>query len=108
MRHSTRLRRVMSPHVVDLDRAGLSAVLDVSANTVASRSSRRTLFEEAGAAHRLHSRDVADTVCRARLRARNASGTRAFTVTEVRFDLFSRDFVAPSSEKGFPMIVYRP
>jgi hypothetical protein len=36
----------MSPHVVDLDRAGLSAVLDVSANTVASRSSMRTLFEE--------------------------------------------------------------
>ncbi|MDH2312628.1 AAA family ATPase [Methylobacterium brachiatum] len=108
VRHSTRLRSVMGPHVVDLLRGGLSVVLDFPANTVASRAWMRTLFEEAGVAHRLHYLDVADDVCRARLRARNASGTHDFTVTDAQFDLFTRYFVAPSPEEGFRVIVHRP
>ena len=108
VRHSTRLRSVMGPHVVDLLRAGVSVVLDFPANTIASRAWMRTLFEEAGVAHRLHHLDVADDVCRARLRARNASGAHDFTVTDAQFELFTRYFVAPAEEEGFDVILHRP
>ncbi|MCJ2057147.1 ATP-binding protein [Methylobacterium sp. J-048] len=108
VRHSTRLRSVMGPHVVELLRAGLSVVLDFPANTRASRAWMRTLFEEAGVAHRLHYLDVADEVCRARLRARNASGTHDFTVTDAQFELFAQYFVAPTEEEGFTVILHRP
>lgn len=107
VRHSTRLRSVMGPHVVDLLRAGLSVVLDFPANTRASRDWMRTLFEEAGVAHRLHYLDVADDVCRARLRARNAVGTHDFTVTDAQFALFTQYFVAPTPDEGFDLIVHR-
>ena len=108
VRHSTRLRGVMGPHVVDLLRAGLSVVLDFPANTRASRDWMRTLFEEAGAAHRLHFLDVADDVCRARLRTRNAAGTHEFTVTDAQFALFTQYFVAPTQDEGFDLVVHRP
>ncbi|MCJ2092840.1 MULTISPECIES: AAA family ATPase [unclassified Methylobacterium] len=108
VRHSARLRSVMGPHVVDLLRAGLSVVLDFPANTLASRAWMRTLFEEAGVAHRLHSLDVSDDVCKARLRARNASGTHDFTVTDAEFELFTQYFVAPTPEEGFNVILHRP
>ena len=67
----------------------------------------RTLFEEAGAAHRLHYLDVADDVCRERLRTRNAAGTHDFTVTDAQFALFTQYFVAPTQDEGFDLIVHR-
>jgi len=107
-RHSARLRSVMGPHVVDLLRAGLSVVLDFPANTVANRDWMRTLFEDAGVAHRLHYLDVADDVCKARLRARNASGAHDFTVTDAQFELFTQYFAAPTPDEGFDVILHRP
>ena len=92
---------------MDLLRAGLSVVLDFPANTRASRDWMRTLFEEAGVVHRLHYLDVADDVCRERLRARNAAGTHDFTVTDAQFALFTRYFVAPTPDEGFDLIVHR-
>jgi predicted kinase len=73
VRCAARLREPMEPHLVALLRAGLSVVLDFPANTVTSRAWMRRLFDEAEVEHRLHRLDVPDAVCKARLRARNAS-----------------------------------
>src|SRR4051794_8037583 len=100
VRNSSRLRGVMGPHVVALLRAGVSAVLDFPANTLASRAWMRGLFEAAGAAHQLHYLDVPDEICKTRLRARNEEGRHAFTVTDEEFDLFTSYFVAPTPKEG--------
>jgi len=107
-RNSRRLREVMGDHVVTLLRAGLSVVLDFPANTPASRQWMRGLFERAGARHRLHFLDVADDICKARLRARNAAGTHAFNATDAEFDLFTSYFVPPSADEGFLVETCRP
>ncbi|MGJ5072769.1 AAA family ATPase [Bradyrhizobium oligotrophicum] len=105
VRNSSRLRSVMGPLVVALLRAGVSVVLDFPANTPASRAWMRGLFEAAGVPHQLHHLDVPDEVCKARLRARNAEGRHAFTVTDEEFDLFTSYFVAPTADEGFNVIV---
>ena len=106
VRCSARLRAAMGPHVADLLRAGLSVVLDFPANTVASRSWMRSIFEAAGAAHRLHVLDVPDEVCKARLRDRNAGGGHEFAVSEAQYDAFTRHFAPPTAVEGFEMLVY--
>jgi predicted kinase len=107
-RNAARLRAAMTPHLVTLLRAGLSLVLDFPANTPASRAWMRAMFEEAGAAHRLHWLDVPDHVCKARLRARNTAGTHEFTVDDATFDLFTSRFVPPGADEGFDVVVHRP
>ena len=101
VRNARRLREAMGDHVVALLDAGLSVVLDFPANTPASRQWMRSLFERAGAEHRLHFLDLPDEVCKARLRARNAAGTHAFNVSDAEFDLFTSYFVPPSADEGF-------
>lgn len=101
VRNSRRLREVMGDHIVALLEAGLSVVLDFPANTPVSRQWMRSLFERAGADHRLYFLDVPDEVCKARLRARNATGTHAFNTSDAEFDLFARYFVPPSADEGF-------
>ena len=108
VRNSARLRSVMGPHLVALLRAGVSVVLDFPANTPASRAWMRGLFAQAGVAHQLHHLDVADEICKARLRQRNQEGRHVFTVTDEEYDLFSSYFVAPTPDEGFDMIVHRP
>jgi len=104
VRASARLKQVMAEHVVALLSAGVSVVLDFPANTVSSRAWARGIFEKAGVAHRLHFLDVPDEVCKARLRARNASGEHPFETTDAEFDLITRHFVAPSEAEGFHVI----
>ena len=104
VRASARLKQVMAEHVVALLAAGVSVVLDFPANTVSSRAWARGIFEKAGVAHRLHFLDVPDEVCKARLRARNASGEHPFETTDAEFDLITRHFVAPSEAEGFHII----
>ncbi|MDQ0607068.1 putative kinase [Variovorax sp. W1I1] len=104
VRTSTRLKQVMAEHVVALLEAGVSVVLDFPANTASSRAWARGIFEKAGVAHRLHFLDVPDEVCKARLRARNASGEHPFETTDAEFDLITRHFVAPSEAEGFHVV----
>jgi predicted kinase len=96
----------MGPHVVALLRAGLTVVLDWPANTVASRAWMRGIFEAAGAAHKLHVLDVPDEVCLARLRARNAEGAHAYTVSESEFAELTRYFEPPTIDGGFDVMIY--
>jgi predicted kinase len=107
VRNSARLRSAIATHLVDLLRSGLSIVLDFPANTPSSRAWMRTLFEGAGCSHRLHYLDVADEVCKARLRRRNKSGDHEFTVSEEDFDLFTAHFVPPIAEEAFEVIRHR-
>ena len=101
---SGRLRAALAPHVVELLTAGLSVVLDFHANTVASRQWMRSLFEEAGAGHRLHFLDMPDEVCRARMHARHAAGGDG--VTDAEFDHVTSFFVSPDPSEGFDVIRY--
>lgn len=103
-----RLKRAMEPHVVALLKAGMSVVLDFPANTVANRNWMRSLFEAAGAAHRLHYLDVPDEICKSRLHARNATGAHPYIVTDEQFEAISQHFVAPDASEGFDLVTYRP
>lgn len=108
VRNSTRLRDAMTAHLIVLLRSGMSVVLDFPANTVASRAWMRTLFEEAGCAHRLHYLDVTDAVCKARLHRRNVAGEHEFNASDDDFALFTSHFVPPSSKEGFEVVLHRP
>jgi predicted kinase len=105
IRCSRRLRDAIGPHVQDLLGMGVSVVLDFPANTPPMRSWMRTLFEAAGADHRLHFLDVPDDVCKLRLRARNAAGTHDFAASDAEFDQISSYFVPPSEAEGFKVIL---
>ena len=101
VRCAARLRAAMAPHIEALLRSGLSVVLDFPANTPDTRSWARDIFERAGAAHRLHFLGISDSVCKARLRSRNASGEHPYETSDAQFDLITRHFVAPSADEGF-------
>jgi predicted kinase len=102
-----RLREAMGPHLVALLRGGTSVVLDFHANTLASRAWMRSVYEQAGANHKLHFLDVPDDVCRERLRQRNAAGTHEYVVSDEIFDQITSHFVAPGQDEGFRTILYR-
>ena len=107
-RLSARLRAAMGPHVVDILRHDLSVVLDFPANTVSWRSWMRSLITEADVAHELHVLDVPDTICKERLRRRNADGEHPYQVSEENYDLFTSYFVPPGPGEGFNIVVHMP
>jgi len=107
-RLSVRLRAAMAPHVVDILRQGLSVVLDFPANTVGYRNWMRSLIAQAGVAHELHLLDVPDTICKQRLRQRNAEGEHPYQVSEATYDLFTSYFVPPRPHEGFNVVVHAP
>jgi predicted kinase len=99
-----RLRAALTPHIVDVLRAGVSVVLDFHANTLGARQWMRALFEEAGASHQLHFLDVSDEVCRARMHARKAVGGSG--LSDAQFDHVTSFFVPPDESEGFNVIRY--
>lgn len=107
MRFSAKLRGAMAPHVELLLAAGVSVVLDYPANTVAQRRWMQSLVECSNQSHQMHVLDVPDAVCLARLRARNASGTHPFSVTDAQFFRFAAHFVPPRPVEGFNVIQHR-
>jgi predicted kinase len=107
-RLSARLRAAMGPHVADILRQHLSVVLDFPANTVSHRQWMRSLITQTNVAHELHLLDVPDTICKQRLRQRNAHGEHAYQVSEATYDLFTSYFVPPGADEGFNVIVHTP
>jgi predicted kinase len=105
-RLSARLRDAMGPHVVDILRHDLSVVLDFPANTVKWRSWMRSLIDEAEVAHELHVLDVADAICKQRLRQRNAGGEDPYEVSEETYELFMSYFVPPRPDEGFNIVTH--
>lgn len=107
-RLSIRLRAAIGPLIVDILKQGISIVLDFQANTVRVRSWMRSLITEAEARHELHLLDVPDSVCKQRLRARNAGADHPFQVSDAEFEVISSHFVPPRPEEGFNVIVHQP
>lgn len=105
VRLSVRLRAAMASHVVHLLRIGVSVVLDFPANTTRQRAWMRQIIDQSGADHILHLLDVSDEVCKARLKARNASGKHPFETSDEQFDLFTSHFAPPTSDEGFNVVV---
>jgi predicted kinase len=103
---SERLRNTLEPHIVELLRSGLSVVLDFPANTVEYRLWMRQIFEAADCQHQLHMLDVSDDTCKARLRARNASGSHEFQVSDEEFGRISSYFERPTDEEGFNLQIH--
>lgn len=108
VRFSARLRAAMGPHIIDILRQGLSVVLDFPANTVTYRNWMRSLITQAEVVHELHLLDFPDTICKQRLRQRNAEGEHPYQVSEATYDLFTNYFVPPGSEEGFNIVVHTP
>ena len=106
-RYSRRLQNAMGPHVVSLLKAGMSVVLDFPANTLASRSWMRRIFEDAQAANELHFLEVSDETCKRRLRERNSAGEHPFETSELDYELFTSYFVPPTYEEGFNLVLHR-
>ena len=106
LHYATRLRKIMTPHVSALLRAGMSVVLDFPANTVAQRRWMRQIVQDTGVAHQMHVLDLPDDVCLARLRARNAQGAHQFAVTEAQFRQFAKHFTAPTKDEGFNVVLH--
>ncbi|WP_286072007.1 ATP-binding protein [Stenotrophomonas sp. 57] len=104
LQRAATLRAVLTDHLRGLLQAGVSVVLDFPFNTPATRAWARDLFEPAGAAHQLHFLDIADEVCKARLRARNARGEHPFQASDGEFEQITRHFVPPAREEGFVVI----
>ena len=107
-RLSARLRAAMGPHVVNILRHNLSVVLDFPANTVNWRNWMRSLITDADVAHELHVLDVPDTICKERLRRRNADGEHPYQVSEENYDLFTSYFVPPGPGEGFNIVLHTP
>lgn len=106
LQRAATLRSVLTDHLRALLQAGVSVVLDFPFNTPATRAWARDLFEPTGAAHRLHFLDVADEVCKLRLRARNARGEHPFQASDEAFEQITRHFVAPAADEGFVVMRY--
>ncbi|TFZ46080.1 ATP-binding protein [Stenotrophomonas maltophilia] len=106
LQRAATLRNVLTGHLQALLRAGVSVVLDFPFNTPATRAWGREVFESASAAHQLHFLDIADEVCKARLRARNARGEHPFQTSDEEFAQITRHFVAPAAGEGFIVIRY--
>ncbi|GBU14199.1 cell division protein ZipA [Enterobacterales bacterium] len=108
VRCSAKLREAMAPHLIALLQAGMSVVLDFPANTLANRQWMKGIVEQSGANNSLYFLDVADDVCKARLRARNQAGEHDFSATDQQFDFITSFFVPPTEAEGFNIVVMTP
>jgi predicted kinase len=105
--YSKRLKTVIAPHVVELLSKGVSVVLDFPANTPASRSWMRGIFESADAAHVLHFVDTPNERCIEQLQKRNREKPEgSMEMTTEQFEHITSFFVPPQSDEGFHIQVY--
>ena len=93
------LKNLLAEHVIALLGAGLSVVLDLPANTVASRQWAKSIATQAAVAHTLHWLEVPDQVCKQRLHLRNQSGSHPFIVDDATFERISEYFVPPRDDE---------
>ena len=97
---AARLNAAMTPHLVELLRAGLSLVLDWPANTVAGRAWMRGLADEAGVQCTLHWLDLSDDAAWSRCETRNAAGDHPYRMTRAQFDEITGYFQPPTAGGG--------
>jgi predicted kinase len=106
---SLRLRTVIGSLVTDLLRNGQSVVLDFPANTRASRSWYRSLFEGADAHHVLHFVDTAERLCLDRIATRNTERPEgSHHLSEADFAHITSFFEPPQADEGFNIQLGEP
>lgn len=107
---SRRLRSALAPHVVELLRLGNHVVFDLGANNIPrGRAWVRSIFEAAGADHRLHYLPVDDATCLERVRQRNESqpaGVFFGIVADALVREVNTHFTPPAPEEGFQVVTY--
>ncbi len=105
IQYSSRLKRILLPHVQSLLLRGTSVVLDFPANTREQRNTLRTLYEQANVLHVLHYVDVSDAGCKHQLRERskNKPPGSAFT-SDAEFDAITKYFQPPTDDEGFNVV----
>jgi predicted kinase len=105
VKHSSRIRQALTPHIGSLLSMGNNVVLDFPANTRLQRAWFRELFESAGAPHELHYIEASDELCKRQLRERSRHlppGTP--WTTEAEFDMIMAHFDPPGDDEGFHVI----
>jgi len=107
VRLARQLREVVGPLVMDLLKARVPVVLDFPANTIADRQWLRGLADASGVAHCVHSLELDDDTCRARLHVRNARAEHEFAATDAEFDVITRYFQTPEEREGLTIEVHR-
>jgi len=105
IQYSTRLKNIITPHVILLLKQGSSVVLDFPANTIKQRKQLRSIFEAADVSHVLHYVDASDEKCKEQLKKRNKINPDqvAFT-SEEEFDAINQYFQVPSENEYFNII----
>jgi len=107
LQHAARLKAVVAPHVQALLAQGLSVVMDFPANTPAARAWMRSIFEAAGADHRLHHVAVPDHLCKQQLARRNHERPEgSMVMSEAQFDQITALFQPPLPAEGFTVQVH--
>ena len=104
-----RIRSVIAPLTVDLLQLGTSVVFDFAGNTIDDRRWVRSIFERAGADHRLHYIPTDDDVCGERVRQRNVSqpaGLFYGHVTDQQVEEANKHFTATGQDEGFMVVVH--
>jgi predicted kinase len=106
---AAKIRSVIGPMSVALLKLGTSVVFDFAGNTSNDRRWVRSIFESAGADHRLHYIPVDDLTCKARVGQRNLSQPEGLFfghVTEQQVDEVNTYFTPPGAEEGFIVVVH--
>ncbi|MEO8677887.1 MAG: ATP-binding protein [Vicinamibacterales bacterium] len=107
LEYSSRIGRMVAPHVAAVLSRGVNVVLDFPANTRTQRAWFRGIIDAAGVEYELHLLDTPDDICKAQLKARSAHlppGTK--WTTEADFELIASHFQRPAEDEGFTVIVH--
>jgi predicted kinase len=107
LRASAKCRSVIGPLSVELLRHGVSVVFDFAANTIKGRQWVRSLFEAAGADHRLHVLEATDAECLDNIHRRNQempAGIYWGHVSDELFHAVNPHIVPPTADEGFQLV----
>ena len=106
--YSQRLRKLISPHCVELLRRGINVVLDFPANTPKCRQWLKHIVEQAKARHVLHYVATPKEQCRQQLHQRIAEqGDNASPIGLKEFERINQYFVPPDVAEGFNVEIKR-
>ncbi|MEP4036305.1 ATP-binding protein [Pseudophaeobacter sp.] len=107
VKFSAKLREVMTPHISQLLKAGLSVVLDYHANTIENRRWMRECAAQAGAEVLLHLLEVDEETCWQRLLDRNARREHPFQPSRAQFIQICKHYAPPQPQEGFAIQIHR-
>ena len=107
LKYSSRLKPVVSQQVRDILAHEVSVVLDFPGNVPSQRKWFCSIFETATVNHVLHYIVAPDSLCKERLRKRNAEQPEgSMIMSEAEFDYITAYFQPPIADEGFNIIRY--